>query len=168
MHNKCILTPDRLTSAAKTTVYYDIPGSSLDFFPKLTNCTILFQNISTFQIEFSIESGQVMGIDGYWPHKNWRLCDLEPPVCEEHGLRAFFFGDDPLPGVAYSLAQNLHPDTWFDPGNGWICIGSTKTCSEHSVRFATDTIVVFMGEQVVSFWIRPINWEDLVSLQRVS
>ena len=46
--------------------------------------------------------------------------------------------------------------SYFDPNNGWVCIGELSTFEDKEViEFARNTIVVLKDGEIISLWLKP-------------
>jgi hypothetical protein len=119
---------------------------------------------STIQLHINVDTNFCTFIDGYHPYSLWELTSLRIPNYSP-GLLKIHADKELLIGVGYQIEDMVPPSSWFDTTNGWWCIGRKEhPAGSYGVGFATGCVAVVVDERLVSLWIRPDNWLELVAL----
>jgi len=136
--------------------YYDIQAC---YIPTVhLSCLV----IGTIQLHINTDTNFCAFIDGYCPYGLWQPVSLIVPDYSP-GLLKTRPDEELVVGVGYGIEYMVPPEIWFDTTNGWWCIGRKEhPAGSQAVEFATGCVAVVVDEQLVSLWIRPENWLELV------
>jgi hypothetical protein len=116
--------------------------------------------MDTLQLEVAIETCLCLWVWGYCPTTSWKFKPLSPPESRLGGLRVLSDVD-----LQAGVSLAMDPETWtrwFDKTNGWFsCEREGSSSQSTSIEFATDTIAVLDGNELVALWVKPANWKML-------
>ena len=124
---------------------------SFDFLPNVSaDYSIL---IGYINLTFNSETRLARQIWGYEPYTVWENKRLIPPNSIKTGL---MIEENIESGDARRIIEVEKLKSYFDPSNGWVCIGELSTFEDkQAIEFARNTIVVLKDGEIVSLWLKP-------------
>jgi hypothetical protein len=120
----------------------------------------------TLQIEVSVETGRLLYVWGYAPVSGWRRDRVVTPEIVAGSVQVMDM--QLIRGVSVGVVKD--PIKVFDPETGWFCASvpalQNSDRTVNGIEFATDTIAVVHGDELMAVMVRPANWRDLASRVR--
>lgn len=124
---------------------------SFDFLPNVSADYAIL--IGYINLTFNSETKLARQIWGYEPYTVWEHRKLTPPNAIKTGL---IIEEDIESGDIMRIFEAGELKSYFDPSNGWVCIGELSTFEDKEVvEFARNTIVVLKDGEIISLWLRP-------------
>jgi hypothetical protein len=107
----------------------------------------------TLQLEFYVETGELLRIWGYSPDTSWRRGQVAPPHSKPGTVRVVL-DEDAVSDVSYE-DKNLKDGVTFDKESGWLLIGSADY--SEALEIMQNVVLGFDGEKkLVSVLLHPL------------
>jgi len=110
--------------------------------------------IDTLQLDADVETGQLIGVWGYFPREGWKTTKLRSPSARPGSLHVSF-GRPVETGSSYALEAEAKWRRLFDNTTGWLHIQQTDNDRGELVEFANGIVAGLSGDRLVELLLHP-------------
>jgi hypothetical protein len=135
---------------------YVVDDHAFDFLPRISGGQLgtVTLSIDTLQLDADIETGQIVGVWGYFPREGWKPAHLSPPPGKPGTLHVSF--ERPVEsGASYALNADAKWRALFDATTGWLSIKQTGLEPSEFVEYADGLVAGLAGNRLAELWLHP-------------
>ena len=122
------------------------PWNNVDF-------SIIIGN-SYSSLDVKLSNMKVVQLTGFNSKDNWIEKKIDVPKAMTGELLIKGKQGDFCTGSGIHCEETW--ETYYNPDNGWICIGNYEYCKTgQAVKFANNTVAVIKGTKLWAIWINP-------------
>jgi hypothetical protein len=113
--------------------------------------------LGTLQIEFDVESGQLLHVWGYSPRASWRPANFGQPNVQPGVVKVLIEKHSVMRGVSLTLDHHNDPRVEYSASTGWVRVASKEDKpSSHVLEFASGCGITLDSEGVIkALWVLP-------------